>query len=222
MGMGADGRERLTRYMEKVKDIESTKKFIEQQVIAGQGSTVMVDQLHEIYKKLNLPESEFEKIKQTASIQTTKKLQEEITTKYGDTKAIDFNLTNLEGKNVKLSDYRGKVVVLDFWATWCGPCKASFPNMQKLVNEYKNKNVAFFFIDTWEEGNPTAIKEEVAKFITNKEYTFNVLFDSKREIVTKYKIEEIPTKIVIDKNGDFLSISSSEDNLKAIIDNNIQ
>ncbi|CAN5550231.1 hypothetical protein BH11BAC5_BH11BAC5_51430 [soil metagenome] len=220
--MGADGRERLTRYMEKVKDIESTKKFIEQQVIAGQGSTVMVDQLHEIYKKLNLPESEFEKIKQTASIQTTKKLQEEITTKYGDTKAIDFNLTNLEGKNVKLSDYRGKVVVLDFWATWCGPCKASFPNMQKLVNEYKNKNVAFFFIDTWEEGNPTAIKEEVAKFITNKEYTFNVLFDSKREIVTKYKIEEIPTKIVIDKNGDFLSISSSEDNLKAIIDNNIQ
>ncbi len=222
LGMGADGRERLAAYMEKVKGSEYTKAFIEKQVIAGQGSVVMVNQLEAIYKKLNLPESEFEKIKQTASTLAIKKLQEEITTKYGDTKAIDFTLTNLEGKNVKLSDYRGKIVVLDFWATWCGPCRASFPNMQKLVTEYKNKNVEFFFIDTWQEGTPPSINKEVAKFITDSKYTFNVLFDYKRDIVTKYKIDAIPTKIVIDKNGDFLSISSSEDNLKALIDNNIQ
>ena len=222
LGMGADGRERLAAYMEKVKGSEYTKVFIENQVIAGQGSVVMVNQLEEIYKKLNLPESEFEKIKQTASTMAIKKSQEEITAKYGDTKAIDFTLTNFEGKNVTLSDYRGKVVVLDFWATWCGPCRASFPNMQKLVTEYKNKNVEFFFIDTWQEGTPPAINKEVAKFITDSKYTFNVLFDYKREIVTKYKIEGIPAKIVIDKNGDFLSINSSEDNLKALIDNNIQ
>ena len=222
LGMGADGRERLAMYMEKIKGLEYTKYFIEKEVAAGQSSVVMVNQLEEIYTKLNLPKSEFEKIKQAASTAAIKKLQEEIIAKYGDTKAIDFTLVNLEGKNVKLSDYRGKVIVLDFWATWCGPCRASFPNMQKLVNEYKNKNVEFFFIDTWQEGNPPAINKEVAKFITDTKYTFNVLFDYKREIVTKYKIEGIPTKIVIDKNGDFLSINSSEDNLKALIDNNIQ
>lgn len=94
--------------------------------------------------------------------------------------------------------------------------------MQKLINEYKNKNVEFFFIDTWQEGTLPAINKEVAKFITDSKYTFNVLFDYKREIVTKYKIEGIPTNIIIDKNGDFLSINSSEDNLKALIDNNLQ
>lgn len=222
MGMGTDGRERYAVYMEKERGLEYTKEFIEKQLIDGQNSALMVKQLQEIYKKLNLPVSEFEKIKQASLAIATKKLKEEVIAKYGDIKAIDFTLTNLEGKNVKLSDYKGKVVVLDFWATWCGPCRASFPHMQELVNEYKNKDVAFFFVDTWQEGKPGIINKEVSKFITDNKYTFNVLFDYKKDIVAKYKIEAIPTKIVIDKKGDFLSISSSADNLKALIDEYIE
>ena len=68
----------------------------------------------------------------------------------GDLKAKDFSLTNLEGKTVKLSDYKGKIVVLDFWATWCGPCRESLPHMQELVNQYKGKDVEFFFVNTME------------------------------------------------------------------------
>ena len=222
IGMGADGRERYAVYMEKVMGMDYTKAFIERQLNDGQNSALLVKQLEEIYKKLNLPESEFEKIKQASLLLAAQKLKKEVIAKYGDIKAIDFNLTNLEGKNVKLSDYRGKVVVLDFWATWCGPCRASFPNMQELVNEYKNKDVAFFFIDTWQEGTASEINKEVSKFIADSKYTFNVLFDYNREIATKYKIEAIPAKIVIDKNGDLLSTGSSEDNLKALIDEQIK
>jgi thiol-disulfide isomerase/thioredoxin len=221
-GMGIDGRERYAAYMEKVKGLAFTKNFIETQLIAGQNSALMVKQLQEIYKKLNLPTDEFEKIKKSYLAISTKKLKEEITAKYGDTKAFDFTLKNLAGKNVKLSDYKGKVVVLDFWATWCGPCRASFPHMQELVNEYKNKDVVFLFVDTWQDGTPDMINKEVSKFITDNKYTFNVLLDYKKDIVVKYKVEAIPTKIVIDKMGDLLSINSSADNLKALIDENIE
>jgi thiol-disulfide isomerase/thioredoxin len=221
-GMGTDGRERYAVYMEKVKGSEFTKNFIETQLITGQNSALMVKQLQEIYKKLNLPADEFEKLKQAYLVINTKKLKAEIISKYGDTKAFDFNLLNLVGKKVKLSDYKGKVVVLDFWATWCGPCRASFPHMQELVDEYKNKDVVFLFVDTWQDGTTDIIHKEVSKFITDNKYSFNVLFDYKKDVVVKYKVEAIPTKIVIDKKGYLLSINSSADNLKALIDENIK
>ena len=221
LGMGTDGRERYAVFSEKAMGLEYTKEFIEKQLLDGQNSALMLRQLKEIYKKLNLPESEFDKIQQRISALISKKLKEEIIAKYGNIQAIDFNLINLEGKHIKLSDYKGKVVILDFWATWCGPCRASFPGMQVLVNEYKNKNVEFLFIDTWQDGTPKTINKQVSKFITENKYTFNVLFDYKNNIVIKYKVEGIPTKIVIDKNGNFLSLSSSRDNLKALINSNL-
>ncbi|MBK5208919.1 MAG: TlpA family protein disulfide reductase [Flavobacteriaceae bacterium] len=141
---------------------------------------------------------------------------------YGDIKAIDFALTNLEGKTIKLSDYKGKMVVLDFWPTWCGPCRASFPKMQELVTKYKNDNIEFFFIDTWERESDSKIKENVSKFIKENNYSFNVLYDFEDKIVENYKIQGIPTKIVIDKDGNIISINSSENNLVALIEENIR
>ena len=114
--------------------------------------------------------------------------------------AIDFALKNLEGKVVKLSDLRGKVVVVDFWATWCGPCKASFPYLQQVYNKYKdNPKIVILALNTWENVSGKEREDLVKKFMADNKYTFQVLYDE--GFVEKYGVDGIPTKFVIDKKG---------------------
>ncbi|PZP50589.1 MAG: hypothetical protein DI598_05205 [Pseudopedobacter saltans] len=114
----------------------------------------------------------------------------------------DFTLKDLQGNVVTLSKLKGKIVILDFWATWCVPCKESFPGMQLAINQYKdNKDVVFLFIDTYENINGKARIKSISDYISDKKFTFQVLLDEDNKTVKSYGIDGIPHKVIIGKDG---------------------
>jgi Peroxiredoxin len=194
--------ERYCAYAEKVKGADFIKRFLEEQVASGKGTPAMKAQLKTIYQKANLPEADYDKIIAQAEAKAKEKVLKDVKALEKKFKALDFTLKNLQGETVSLAGLKGKVVVLDFWATWCGPCKASFPGMQIALNKYKDdKDVVFLFVDTWESKEPAKMKEDAALFVKDNKYTFNVVLDEKDKTVSDYKVEGIPTKFIINKAG---------------------
>jgi len=156
--------------------------------------------LKRAYVKDKKSEAGFDEYITALQKEATIKMLEDLRKSMLNEKAPMFALVDLDGKKIDLNELKGKVVVVDFWATWCGPCKASFPGMQKMVSKYKNdENVKFVFIDTWEKGDEK--QKNAAEFIANNKYSFHVLMDNDDKVVAEFKVEGIPTKFVIDKNG---------------------
>ena len=108
-------------------------------------------------------------------------------------KAPDFEVKTLKGETVKLSDYKGKKVMLNFWATWCGPCKAEMPDMQKFY-EQGHEDVVILAVNI----DPQL---DVQKFVDDMSITFSILLDEEDKINTDYKVISIPTTYFIDKKG---------------------
>lgn len=110
--------------------------------------------------------------------------------------APDLSLKTLDGKDVKLSDQKGSVVLMDFWATWCPPCKASLPHVQKLSADKDRaaKGLKVWAVNSQEEA------ATVQKFVTANSYNFAVPMAS-GEDMQKYNIEGIPTTVVVGRDG---------------------
>lgn len=113
--------------------------------------------------------------------------------------APDFTMNTLDGKEAKLSDYRGKKVVLNLWASWCPPCKAEMPHMESYYEKNKEKeNVEILAVNlTTMEKN----KDNIQEFVDDYKLTFPILLDETGDVGMEYQAYSIPTTYMIDSTG---------------------
>lgn len=129
--------------------------------------------------------------------------EKEDTTSQVEYVAPDFELKMLEGETVRLSDYVGKKVILNFWATWCPPCKEEVPHMQKVYEEYKNQGVEILAVNVTNKDNG---KEAVSQFVKEHGLTFEVLLDEEGFVGNTYQVVTLPTTYMIDTKGNMVDI----------------
>ena len=112
--------------------------------------------------------------------------------------APDFTVYDLDGKPVKLSDYRGKPLVLNFWSSRCGPCKMEMPDFQKAYEDMGNE-IHFLMVNVTDGSWDTV--DSAAAFITEKNYTFPVFYDTDSSAASAYGVSSLPTTYFIDAEG---------------------
>lgn len=132
--------------------------------------------------------------------------------------APDFTVYDLEGDPHKLSDFRGKPVILNFWASWCGPCKMEMPDFDEKYQAYGDQ-VHFLMVNLTDGSQETV--ETASKFITDQGYTFPVYFDTAMEGAIAYGVNAVPVTYFVDAEGSFVAWQQgvlSAENLQKGID----
>ena len=114
----------------------------------------------------------------------------------------DFTVYDLEGNSHKLSDFRGKPVLLNFWASWCGPCQMEMPDFQKFYESHGDK--VHFVIVNLTDGQQETV-ETASAFIEEKGYTFPVYYDTDMDAAAKYGVSAVPVSYFIDAEGYFVA-----------------
>ena len=110
-------------------------------------------------------------------------------------RAPDFELNSLDGQTISLSDFKGKPVLLNFWASWCGPCVFEMPFLQEIYDEWSNKGLILLTVNI---GDSSAKAKE---FLQKHNLSLPVLLDTKKAVARRYNITAIPTTFFIDKDG---------------------
>ncbi|MFT3824175.1 MAG: TlpA disulfide reductase family protein [Chitinophagaceae bacterium] len=193
--------------------------IIDEAVKAGQATAEMKTLLKTLYTKVKGSDAGYDEYIASVNTILAAKIRKDLAKQIINQPAPGFTLKDVDGNTVSLADLKGKVVLLDFWATWCGPCKRSFPAMKMAVEKFKNDpNVQFVFIHTWEKEEHAI--DSARSYIVKNNYPFRVAMDLKNaqgvnEVVESYKVSVIPAKFVIDKKGNirfrFTGFSGGED-----------
>lgn len=206
--------EMYVKTMYAIKRYDEALMEIKKMIVLGTASPFVTDTLFkECYVGRNGNDKGFMKMKEATIGQWKQAVKDSVQKDLINREAPAFILKDGAGNSVSLASLKGKTVVLDFWATWCGPCKASFPAMQQLKARYKaDTNVVFLFIHAFER-KPDPVPAAVS-YMENNKYDFKLLFDL-RDPATKecavaksFGVKAIPSKYVIDPAGNIRFIST--------------
>ena len=193
----------------KRKNYEVAKPILQEVIKAGNFEDTVIAAFKEAYLNTNGSLDSYTKVLAAMKEVTKAGREIELQQIMQNTPAPTFTLVDNNGKKVSLAAYTGKIVVLDFWATWCIPCLEAFPGMDKLTKKYENdKDVVFLFINTAETFTKDLTKN-INTYLKKNKYNFHVLIDEKSTIdgakkylvQTLYGASSIPLKVVIDKTG---------------------
>jgi cytochrome c biogenesis protein CcmG/thiol:disulfide interchange protein DsbE len=127
---------------------------------------------------------------------------------------VDFRLKTVDGRTLGPKDFRGQVVVVDFWATWCGPCHLQAEILEPIYKDYKGRGVQFLAANVGED------MDTVKKFLAKKPFPYPVLLDSNQAVSTDIGVMALPTLLVVDKKGKVAYLQSGladGDTLRAVI-----
>ncbi|MDH5573024.1 MAG: TlpA family protein disulfide reductase [Gammaproteobacteria bacterium] len=109
--------------------------------------------------------------------------------------ADNFTLKSRSGKNIKLSEYQGQVVLINFWASWCGPCRAEMPVLEELYKRYQSKGFVVLGVNV--DDNQTKAQDLLKKIPVS----FPVLFDTDKNLTEKYQVDAMPSTFMVDRDG---------------------
>ncbi|MDR3248720.1 MAG: TlpA family protein disulfide reductase [Treponema sp.] len=125
----------------------------------------------------------------------------------------DFTLKTVDGKDLNLGQLKGKVVFLNFWATWCPPCRLEMPSMEILYQRFKGKGLEFVAVDIMENNR------QVSDFVRDNAYTFPVALDANGEISGNFGIQAVPATFIIDRDGKIIlaTVGARDWNTPAIL-----
>ncbi len=199
-GNVAEVNERYVGVLVQTKRYKEALAAGDQFIPEGKSTRPLKEALRRAYIAVNGNEKGYDRYLASLEGPAREKMKEELSRQMISEPAPSFTLQDLNGNTISSEALKGKTVVVDFWATWCGPCVASMPGMQQIVNKYKDDpTVQFLFVNSWQR---EADKQQVVRnFLEKKKYDFTVPMDVDNKVIGAYQVKDIPAKFIIDPQG---------------------